>query len=215
MGSANVSRDSSGPWHVGRCDRRILLSVSIWPIGAVRPNGPAQTPLDVSRLAGAHEQRRSCIMAKNEYHSEQMESVTPFSLIPPAFITMGRQQIHECVKAHSELVDRFQEVNRNWLDHLQSEAALSTEFASKMTAARSIPDVAALLLEWNKRHMEMANVDAKHVLADTQKVMEVGARLLAGGWLVNDKDRGSMNSAAAAPSASATSPPSSARTDRS
>jgi len=152
-------------------------------------------------------------MAKNEYHSEQMESVTPFSLIPPAFITMGRQQIHECVKAHSELVDRFQEVNQNWLDHLRSEADLSTEFASKMTAARSIPDVAALLLEWNKRHMEMAKVDAKHVLADTQKIMEAGARLLPGGWLFNDKGRGSMISAAVAGSPSPAPPPSSARTD--
>ena len=152
-------------------------------------------------------------MAENEYHTEQIESVAPFGLIPSAFMTMGRKQIHECVKAHSELVDRFQEVNRNWLDHLQSEAALSTEFASKMTAARSIPDVAALLLEWNKRHMEMADVDAKHVLADAQKIMKVGARLLPGGWLFNDKGRGRMILAAAVGSPSPASPPSSARTD--
>jgi hypothetical protein len=152
-------------------------------------------------------------MAKNEYHTEQMESVTPFGLTPSAFITMGRKQIHECVKAHAELVDSFEEVNRSWLDHLQSEAALSAEFASKMTAARSIPDVAALLLEWNKRHMEMAKVDAKHVLADTQKIMEVGARLLPGSWLLNGNGRGSMISAAAAGSPSPASPPSSARTD--
>ncbi len=146
-------------------------------------------------------------MAKNEYHSEQMESVTPFGLIPSAFMTMGRQQIHECVKAHSELVDRCQEANRSWLDHLQSEAALSAEFASKMTAARSIPDVAALLLEWNKRHMEMAKVDAKHVLADTQKITEVGARLLPGSWLFNGDGRGSSISSAAPGSPSPVSPP--------
>ena len=152
-------------------------------------------------------------MAKNEYHTEQMESVTPFGLIPSAFITMGRKQIHECVKAHSELVGRIQDANQSWLDHLQSEANLSTEFASKMTAARSIPDIAALLLEWNKRHMEMAKVDAKHVVADTQKIMQAGARLLPGGWLFNDKGLGSMISAAVAGSPSPASPPSSARTD--
>jgi hypothetical protein len=137
-------------------------------------------------------------MAKKEYHTEQTESATPFGLIPSAFITMGRQHIHECVKAHSELVGRFEEVNRSWLDHLQSEAELSAEFASKMTAARSIPDVATLLLEWNKRHMEMAKVDAKHFLADTQKIMEVGARLLPGGWLFNGNGRNSSISAAVA-----------------
>src|SRR5260370_34781131 len=76
-------------------------------------------------------------MAKKEYHAEQTETPTLFSLIPSEFITMGRQHIHECVKAHSELLDRFQEANRSWLDHLQSEADLSAEFTSKMIAARS------------------------------------------------------------------------------
>jgi hypothetical protein len=154
-------------------------------------------------------------MARNEYHTEQTEGVTPLGLIPTAFITMGTKQVHECVKAHSELLDRFQEVNRSWLDHLQSEADLSTEFASKVAAARSIPDVAALLLEWNKRHMEMAQVDAKHVLADTQRIMEVGARLLPSGWLFNDKGRGSVAPTAPAGSQSPTSAPPSARAERS
>src|SRR5215471_8536811 len=158
-------------------------------------------------MAGAHEQRRSCIMAKREYHTEQTESGTPFSLIPSEFVTIGRQHIHECVTAHSELLDRFQEVNRSWLDHLQSEADLSAEFSSKMIAARSIPGAAAVVLEWTNRHMEIATVDAKHVLADTQKLMEIGVRLVPGVWLFNDKVRGSSISPGAPGSPSPVSPP--------
>src|SRR5260370_30641456 len=94
-------------------------------------------------------------MAKKEYHAEQTETPTLFSLIPSEFITMGRQHIHECVKAYSELLDRFQEANRSWLDHLQSEADLSAEFTSKMIAARSIPGAATVLLEWTHQHMQM------------------------------------------------------------
>jgi hypothetical protein len=120
-------------------------------------------------------------MTKSGHHTEQMESVTPFDLIPSAFITMGRNQIHECVKAHSELVDRFQEVNRSWIDHLKSAADLSTEFASKITAARSIPDVAALILEWNKRHMEMAKLDASMSLPTHRRLWR--SELYAGGRL--------------------------------
>jgi hypothetical protein len=37
-------------------------------------------------------------MAEREYHIEQTESAAPFGLIAPAFITMGRKYIHECVK---------------------------------------------------------------------------------------------------------------------
>src|SRR5215470_12761523 len=112
-------------------------------------------------------------MAKKEYHTEHMEVATPFSLIPSNFIAMGKKHIHECVKAHSELLDRFQEANRSWLDHLQSEADLSAEFASKMTTVRSIPEAATLLLEWSGRHIEMTTLDAKHVLADTHRIMEI------------------------------------------
>jgi hypothetical protein len=147
-------------------------------------------------------------MAKREYHTEQTEGATPFGLIPSELITMGRQHIHECARAHSELVDRFQDTNRIWLDHLQSEADLSAEFTSKMIAARSIPGAAAVVLEWTNRHIEMATVDAKHVLADTQKIMEIGVRLWPGGWLFDGKRRGSSISAAATRFPSPASPPS-------
>ena len=53
-------------------------------------------------------------MAKREYHTEQTEGATPFGLNPSELITMGRQHIYECAKAHSELVDRFQDANRGW-----------------------------------------------------------------------------------------------------
>ena len=150
-------------------------------------------------------------MAKREYHTEQTEGATPFGLIPSDLITMGRQHIHECAKAHSELVDRFQDANRSWLKYLQSEADLSVEFTSKMIAARSIPGAAAVVLDWTSRHMEMATVDAKHVLADTQKILEIGVRLLPGGWLFNGNGRGGSISPAAAGFPSPASPPSSGR----
>jgi hypothetical protein len=133
-------------------------------------------------------------MAKNGH----TESATPFSLIPSSFIAVGRTHIHEYVKALSELLDRFQEANRSWLDHVQSEADLSVEFASRMTAVRSIPKAATVLLDWSNRHREMATVDAKHIVADTHKIMEIGVRLLPSGWLFNSKGSGNTTSAATA-----------------
>src|SRR5258708_15902996 len=115
-------------------------------------------------------------MAKKEYHTDQTEGATPFSLIPSAFITMGRQHIQECVRAHAQLVNKFQEVNRSWLQCLQSEADLSAEFTPKMITARSIPGAATVLLEWTNRHVEMAAVYAKQYLADTHEIMDVGLR---------------------------------------
>src|SRR5258708_15356907 len=154
-------------------------------------------------------------MARKGYESEEREGATAFSLMPSAFMTMGRQHIHECVKAHSELVDKFQEVNRSWLQYLQSEAALSAELTPRMITAQSIPGAATVLLEWTNQHVEMAAADAKHVLADTQEIMAIGLRLLPGGWLFNGRGRGSSLSAATAGFSAAASPPSSARSDSS
>jgi hypothetical protein len=152
-------------------------------------------------------------MAKKEYHFEPTEGVTPLSLIPSEFMALGRQHVHECVQAHSELLDRVQEVNRSWLEYLRSEAHLSTEFAARMIAARSSPSAAAVLLEWIGRHMELATADTKHLLADTQRIVEIGVRLLPGGWLFNGKARSGSTSAATPGFPSPISSPSSARPD--
>jgi hypothetical protein len=152
-------------------------------------------------------------MSKREYHTDQTEGATPFSLIQSAFMTMGRQHVQECAKAHAQLVDKIQHVNRSWLQCLQSETALSAEFTPKMIGARSIPGAATILLEWTNRHVEMAAVDAKHALADTQEIMEIGFRLLPGGWLFNGMSRSSFTSASMAGFPSPASPPSSARSD--
>jgi hypothetical protein len=137
-------------------------------------------------------------MANREYHAEQTTTTTPFMPITSGLIAMGQRHIHDCVKAQSELVDTFQEASRSWLDHCQREADLSAELASKMTAVRSIPDAAAILLEWTNRHMEMATVDAKHVLADTHKVMEIGVRFVPRPWLFNGKSADGSTRAPAA-----------------
>jgi hypothetical protein len=52
-------------------------------------------------------------MAKKEYHTDQTEGATPFSLIPSAFMTMGRQHIQECVRAHAQL-DRSRALQRSF-----------------------------------------------------------------------------------------------------
>ena len=57
---------------------------------------------------------------------------------------------------------------------------LRFQLASKLTAARSIPDAMTACQEWGRR-FEMMAEDGKHLLSDTQKFMETGAHLLANG----------------------------------
>ena len=114
---------------------------------------------------------------------ERMEKSAPPSLMPAEFAAMGKKRVDEFVSMQTELLNKLQETNRQWFERAQSEANLASEFASKLTAARSIPEAIAACQEWTTRRFELIADDGKRLLADTQKFMETGARLLSSGWL--------------------------------
>jgi hypothetical protein len=55
------------------------------------------------------------------------------------------------------------------------EADVATEFAGKLTAAKSMSETAAIWQEWMRRRMEM-------FAADIEKFTTVTARFLPRGW---------------------------------
>jgi hypothetical protein len=113
----------------------------------------------------------------------QKEKSSSPNLMPAEFAEMGKRRVEEFVHTQTELVEKLQEMNRQWFDRAQSEANLASELASKLTAARSIPDAMAAYQEWASRRFEMMAEDGKHLLADTQKLMEAATRLLPNGSL--------------------------------
>ena len=51
-------------------------------------------------------------------------------------------------------------------------------------------EVAMAYQEWTSRHLDMATEDAKRIVADSQKLVETGARLLSNSWLTNGQGDG-------------------------
>jgi hypothetical protein len=104
--------------------------------------------------------------------------------MPTEFAELGKKRIEEFVNTQKGLVEKLQEMNRQWFDRAQAEANLASELASKLTAARSIPDAMAAYQEWASRRFEMMAEDGKHLLADTQKFMEAATHLLPNASLI-------------------------------
>jgi len=113
----------------------------------------------------------------------QKEKSSSPNLLPAEFAEMGKKRVEDFVNAQTEFVEKLQEMNRQWFDRAQSEANLASELASKLTAARSIPDAMAAYQEWASRRFEMMAEDGKHLLADTQKLTEAATHLLPNGSL--------------------------------
>lgn len=105
------------------------------------------------------------------------------TLILPELAAIGKKRIEECVNAQTDLFDKLGETSLEWFDRVQSEADLASEFASKLTAARSSPEAMTACQEWSNRHITMMADDGKHLLADAQKLTETGARFFFNGWL--------------------------------
>jgi hypothetical protein len=104
----------------------------------------------------------------------------PFVLNTSELAALGKKRIGEFVRVQTELLDEIQEANRHWLDRFESEANLASEFASKLSEARSMPDAMAVSRDWATQYFAMLAEDGKHLADDTRKFIETGARLYSG-----------------------------------
>jgi Phasin protein len=109
---------------------------------------------------------------------------------------IGKKGFDAIIHMQRELCDALGEMNRDWFARAQAEANLASEFATRLTTARSVPDTAIMCQEWMGRRMEMFAEnsrrfvadsrrfveDSRRFLADSQKFMEASARFLSGGF---------------------------------
>ena len=100
---------------------------------------------------------------------------------------MGKKHFDELAKIQSDLLEEIREANQNWLDRMQSEATLASEFSSKLTASHSIADTTAACQEWAKRRMELFTEDGQRLMTNSQKFIEKAAQFLSDGWLSNGR----------------------------
>ena len=120
-------------------------------------------------------------MAQKEAVREQ-EKLSLFNLAPQEFTAKGQEYLREFGRAQTELFDKWQEINRHWVDRINTEANLASELASQVTSARSVPEAMATFQAWSSRRFQMMAEDSQHLLNDAQKLMETGAQVLPKGW---------------------------------
>ncbi|MBI1981684.1 MAG: hypothetical protein HYS63_09075 [Methylocystis sp.] len=88
----------------------------------------------------------------------------------------SRLRLEDFTQTRNEIWDRLQDANRIWLERMQQEAALTAEFASKLTASRSFSETATVLQDWTSKHIEMTTEDARRVFSDAQQMFDAAAR---------------------------------------
>ena len=78
-------------------------------------------------------------------------------------------------------VRRFQEINQAWFDRARSAATINSELIAKLTSARTMPETAEAYQQCVGKRMEMLVEDGRRLLADSQKIVNVGSKFLTNG----------------------------------
>jgi phasin protein len=114
-----------------------------------------------------------------EQQTGSATTATPLSAFPVDLVGMGKKRLQALFDAQSKLVDTLPALSREWMSAAQAERELSSELLAKLAAARTLPESARAYQEWLSRRIDMFADETRMLLADTQKLVDVGARLFA------------------------------------
>jgi len=117
-------------------------------------------------------------MSQNEPQAQRSVQPVKSELGPTGLAETGKKRAEEVFKLQAEFSKYLQEANKAWVARVQSEASLASQLASELAAARSIPETATAWQHWTKRRMELFAEDSRRLLADAEKLMATGGRML-------------------------------------
>jgi hypothetical protein len=85
-------------------------------------------------------------------------------------------------KTQTEVFEQLQDITRRWQDRIQVEAKMTSELASGLAAARSVPDVLAAYQEWGKQRLQLMSEDAVGWYDNAHRFIHLSPQLLLNGW---------------------------------
>ncbi len=132
-------------------------------------------------------------MAQGKSQTEHNEESAPLLMASSEFADMWKKGIEGFFHVNEDFIHGLNETNRHWLDRIQLEAKLASEFGSKMAASRSLPEVLMVGQEWASQHFKMMAEDRKHLLEDCQHFTEIGGHLLSTAWMPKRSDAGTQH----------------------
>lgn len=119
------------------------------------------------------------LVRRGDVMASQPNAAMPINSV--AFVELGAKSLEDIVKAQTELLGKLQDLNRKWIDCLKAEADIISEFGVKFTTARSLPEATKVYQDFAERTWDMANENAKLLIADGQAFIDSSARMLSTG----------------------------------
>jgi len=98
-----------------------------------------------------------------------------------SFPNWGQQQTDAAMALQKELLDSYDQAGRAWLARVQSEVALWSDLATKLSATRSVPEALEAYSKCVSERMKMAADDGARLAEEAQEITQKLARSLGNG----------------------------------
>jgi len=104
---------------------------------------------------------------------------TGFPPFPPNW---GQNQTEAAMALQKALLESYEDASRAWLARVQSEVALWSDLAGKLTATRSVPEALEAYSKCVSQRMQMAADDGRRLVDESQQITQKLAKSLGNGW---------------------------------
>ena len=110
------------------------------------------------------------------------ETTTAGKADTQSFLNWGQERTEAAMVLQKELLRAHEEASRAWLARVQSEVALWSDLATKLTATRTVPEALETYSKCISQRMEMAADDGRKLADEAQKITQKITKSLGNGW---------------------------------
>jgi hypothetical protein len=114
-------------------------------------------------------------MAQSEGH----DPVSLSDLNAGGFLVFETKRVETVKEVQKQLLDTFEQFNRQQLARGKQEMEFASEFAGKITSARSLPDVMNAYQNWISKRMALYMEDGRKLFEDSHRVLNTTMKLLS------------------------------------
>ena len=118
---------------------------------------------------------------QSQKHFQESNGSPMSNILPAEFVEIGKKRVEALMEIQQNLFDVFQEINQAWFDRARSAATIHSELIAKLSTARTVPETADAYQQCMGKRMEMMVEDGRRLLADSQKIVDLGTKFLTNG----------------------------------
>ena len=111
--------------------------------------------------------------------SKGNDAVSLSDLNAGGFLVLESKRVETVKEAQKQLLDTFEQFNRQQTARAKQEMELASEFAGKITSARSVPDVMNAYQNWISKRMALYVEDGRKLFEDSQRVLNTTMKLFS------------------------------------